>query len=215
MVVDQRVWVLSPQVPKNLGQRQGPAVEQKLGLSKGWGRAGGQVEEGGGRGWGHPGAETGVGGGPGACGAGVRTGAEAGTGLRLEVKKQDQGTPGRTGQQAGRMPTAPALGSVAPLGRCQTWAPLKGPLFFFSLRLHSARVGIPGVGGGREGLGRACPPDSAFPAQRQLPSPPLTPPQPGHPPQLDLRGPGRHRRPDTLLLAALPENPVLGSRPPH
>lgn len=55
----------------------------------------------------------------------MSVGLELRQGLRLQVKKQDLGDP-RKDRAAGWLWV-----TVAALGRCQTWAPLRGLLSFF------------------------------------------------------------------------------------
>lgn len=69
----------------------------------------------------------------------------------------------RDGRAAGQADTPLLLSvTVAALGKCQIWTPVKGLLSFSPPHPHSA--GVASSEGSREGLGRACPPDSAFPA---------------------------------------------------
>lgn len=97
--------------------------------------------------------------------AGVRAGAEGG--MRTRAGGEATGVRGEPwrGRAAGRgqSPTAPALRDSCSLGQVQTWARQRGPLpLSFPPPSPLGRGGEPW--GSREGFGRACPPDSAFPA---------------------------------------------------
>ena len=191
-----------PRAGRSPGAGRQRGVERRLGRLLGWGTGQGAGRPG--RCWSGP---SGVG--PSRAEAAVRAGAEGGTGLGLEVRRQEsQGTPGGEGQQAGgRSPLLVPSMTVAALGRCRPGPHRGGTPLSFPPCARSAgpRAGEPW--GSREGLGRACPPDSAFPDQRQLPAP--ASPQPG------LRAPGGTPALTSCCWAALSGNQGLGSRPSY
>lgn len=144
------------------GERAGPGPGPSWGLDWGWDRTWLSVRL--------------------AFGQGPRLGQDGGGGEEAGPRGAQQSQGSTPGQMPLLWVTAVAR------GRCQTWAPLRGPLSFLVPHLRSARVGSPG--GSWEGLGR--------PAHLTQLSRPRGSSLPLPTPQLGLRASGRHPRPDLL-----------------